>query len=59
LTIRDDKKKLPETNLNVVIRIALETDNKELSNSIITFHRVRDSFLKKMLRRNKVLYKRE
>jgi len=49
-------KKLPETNLNVVLRLALEIDNKDLKNSIMTFHRVRDSNLNKMLKRNKVLY---
>ena len=52
-------KKLPEINLNIVLRLATESDNKGLKNSIMTFHRVRDSNLKKMLERNKALYKRE
>ena len=52
-------KKLPDTNLNVVLRLALATDEQGLKNSIMTFHRVRDKYLKKMLNRNKTLYKRE
>ncbi|MCL2766655.1 MAG: PBECR2 nuclease fold domain-containing protein [Peptococcaceae bacterium] len=52
-------KSLPETNLNVVLRLAVETDKKELKNSIMTFHRVRNSYLHKMLTRNKVLYMRK
>lgn len=52
-------KRLPDVNINVVIRLAIETDDEGLKNSIMTFHRVRDSNLKKMLTRNKMLYKRE
>ncbi|MCL1819347.1 MAG: hypothetical protein FWG36_01680 [Oscillospiraceae bacterium] len=52
-------KHLPETNLNVVLRLAIETDKEDLKNSIMTFHRVRDSFLRKMLIRNKMLYIQE
>ena len=52
-------KRLPDTNLSIVLRLALGTDKAGLKNSIMTFHRVRDSYLKKMLKRNKVLYNRE
>ena len=30
-------KKLPETNLNVVVRVVLETDNSKWKNSVMTF----------------------
>ena len=52
-------KKVPEANLNVVIRLALETDNTAYKNSVMTFHRVRDSNLNKILKKNKVLYIRK
>lgn len=52
-------KRLPETNINVALRLAMETDTKDIKNSIMTFYRVRDSFLKKMLKKHKVIYKRE
>jgi len=52
-------KKLPDTNLNVVIRLALETDKPELKNSIMTFYRIRESNLKKLRNNNKTLYKRQ
>lgn len=52
-------KKLPDTNLNVVLRLALNTDEKELKNSIITFWRIRNSNLKKLQKKNALLYKDE
>jgi len=52
-------KKLANTNLNVVVRVALSTDKKELKNSVMTSYRLRDRNLKKMLERNEVLYKKE
>ena len=51
-------KKLPNTNLNVVVRLAVGVDDKHPKNSIMTCHRVRDSFLNKMLKRHKILYSR-
>ncbi len=50
---------LPETNLNVVVRLALDTDEPNYKNSIITFYRLREKNLKKLLERNPVLYKKE
>ncbi len=35
-------KKLPDTNLNVVCRLALSTDEKGLKNSVMTFYRIRE-----------------
>lgn len=52
-------KQLPDTNLNVVVRVILETDNKNLKNSIMTFYRIRNKNLDKMLKKNMVLYKKE
>ena len=52
-------KRLPETNLNVVVRLALETDEKGLKNSVMTFYRIRNSNLKKLRKKNKLLYNQE
>ena len=35
-------KRLPETNLNVVVRVVLETDDSGLKNSVMTFYRIRE-----------------
>lgn len=52
-------KKMSDTNLNVVVRVVLETDRDVLKNSIMTFYRIRDKNLKKLLEKNKLLYKKE
>lgn len=52
-------RKLAETNLNVVVRLALETDKKDYKNSVMTFYRLRDKNLKKLLEKNRLLYSRE
>lgn len=58
--------KLPDTNLNVVVRVALKTDKSGLKNSVMTFYRIRERNLKKMIEKNTallgkdaVLYKKE
>lgn len=51
-------KRLYDTNINVVVRVALSMDKKGLKNSIMTFYRLRDKNLQKMLIKNEVLYKR-
>lgn len=58
--------KLPNTNLNVVVRIALESDGSGLKNSVMTFYRIRERNLKKLIQKNTallgkdaVLYKKE
>ncbi len=64
LVIRDLKneatlfmiKKLPETNLNVVIRLALHGDGENRKNSVMTFYRIREKNLKKLASNNKLLY---
>ncbi len=52
-------KRLPDTNVNIVVRLALETDKKGLKNSVMTSYRLRDKNLKKLEEKNKVLYKKE
>ena len=41
-------KRLPETNLNVVLRLVLDTDNPNFKNSVMTFYRIR---LKKIFKK--------
>jgi len=52
-------KKLLDTNINVIVRVALSTDKKGLKNSIMTCYRLRDKNLKKLMDKNQVLYKKE
>ena len=67
LIIKDEKsentvfmvKRLDTTNLNVVAKLILDTDNNDYKNSVMTFYRIRDKNLKKIEKRNKTLYKRE
>ncbi len=42
----------------VVLRLALATDENGLKNSIMTFWRIRDRNLKKLIGKNKLLYKK-
>ena len=51
-------KRLPDTNLNAVIRLALESDENGLKNSIMTFYRVRESNVQKLIAKNKIIYSR-
>lgn len=51
--------KLPDTNLNVVSRLVLDTDEKGLKNSVMTFYRIRERNLKKLIEKNTLLYKKE
>lgn len=50
-------KRLIDTNINVVVRVALSTDKKGLKNSVMTSYRLRDRNLKRMMEKNEVLYK--
>ena len=52
-------KRLPDTNLNVVLRLVLETDRPDYKNSVMTFYRLREKNLKKLLEKNRLLYSRE
>ena len=52
-------KKLSDTNLNVVVRVVLDTDKNGLQNSVMTFYRIRERNLRKMIEKNTLLYKKE
>ena len=52
-------KQIQETNLNVVVRVVLETDNCRLKNSVMTFYRLRERNLRKLIEKNGLLYKKE
>lgn len=51
-------KRLPETNLNVVVRVVLKTDDSKLKNSVMTFYRIREKNLEKLIEKNVLLYKK-
>ncbi|MBP2631435.1 MAG: hypothetical protein H6Q70_2063 [Firmicutes bacterium] len=52
-------KKLESTNLNVIVRVVLETDNPKYKNSIMTFYRVRDKNLMKLIKKAEIIYKKQ
>lgn len=52
-------KQLSDTNLNVVARLVIDGDDKNLKNSIMTFYRIREKNLIKLAKKNKTLYKKE
>ena len=52
-------KHLENTNLNVVVRLALSTDTIGYKNSVMTFYRIRNKNLNRLINKNKVLYKKE
>ncbi len=52
-------KHLPNYNINVVVRLALKTEDEGLKNSVMTFYRIRAKNLVKLLRKNKEVYRKE
>ena len=52
-------KYLSDCNINEVVRLALETEDEDLKNSVMTFYRIRTKNLVKMLRKNKEIYRKE
>lgn len=52
-------KKLPETNLNVIVRLVLQGEDKTRKNSVMTFYRIREKNLKKLINKNKLLYSKK
>ena len=66
LIIKDEKnkntifmvKKLVNTNLNVIVKLIVDTDEKDYKNSVMTFYRIRDKNLKKKKKKNKTIYKK-
>lgn len=51
--------KLPNMNLNVVSKLALDTDKTDLKNSVMTFYRIRERNLRKLIDKNPLLYRKE
>ena len=52
-------KHIQDTNINNIVRLAVGNDNKHPKNSIMTFYRLRNSNLRKMVNKNKTIYKNE
>ena len=52
-------KRLENTNLNVVVKLILDTDQSNYKNSVMTFYRIRNSNLRKLEKKNKTLYIKE
>lgn len=52
-------KYIEETNLNIVIRLTLETEGNNRKNSIITSYQLGAKTLKRFKKNNKTLYNRE
>ena len=50
-------KRLPDDNLNIIVRLALDTDKNGLKNSVMTSYRLREKNLQKLIRKNELLYK--
>ena len=52
-------KQLPDTNLNMVVRLALAADPIGRINSVLTFYRLRNKNVKRLCALQKTLYKSE
>ncbi len=52
-------KYIEETNVNIVVRLSLEIEGSGYKNSIITSYRVGAKNLKRFIKNNKILYKKE
>jgi len=51
--------KLEQNNLNVIIKLSTINNDKHPKNSVMTAWIIRDSNLKKLRKKNKIIYKRE
>ena len=52
-------KHIDETNINVILRLAIADDEIHCKNSVMTMYRIRDKNLKKLILKNKCIYKNE
>lgn len=52
-------KHIDNTNINVILRLAIGNDDIHTKNSIMTLYRIRNKNLKKLQEKNKTIYKRE
>jgi len=51
--------KIEENNLNVIIKLSTVNNEKHPKNSVMTAWIIRESNLKKLRKKNKIIYKRE
>lgn len=52
-------KSIDDTNINIIIKLAIGEDKIHCKNSIMTMYRVRNKNLKKLMEKNKTIYKKE
>lgn len=52
-------KHIDNTNLNIILKLAVSNDEKHFKNSIMTFYRVRDRNLRKLQQKSETVYKKE
>ena len=52
-------KHINNTNMNIVLKLAIFDDERHPKNSIMTAYKIRDKNVKKLENKNKILYKRE
>jgi hypothetical protein len=52
-------KQVEETNINIIIKLAISEDKVHKKNSIMTMYRIRNKNLKKLMEKNKTIYKKE
>jgi len=52
-------KHIEDTNINIILKLAITNDRIHTKNSIMTFYRVRDKNIKKLQEKNKTVYKKE
>ena len=52
-------KHIEDTNINIILKLAIINDRIHTKNSIMTFYRVRDKNIKKLREKNKTVYKKE
>ena len=51
-------KHIRETNMNIVIKLAVSEDKRHPKNSVMTAYRLREKNAKKLEKKNKILYKK-
>ncbi len=50
---------IKDTNVNIILKLAVGEDKVHTKNSIMTFYRIRDKNLKKLQQKHKTIYKNE
>ena len=51
-------KKLPDTNLNMVVKLVIDSECEDRKNSVMTFYRIRTKNLEKLIKKNHHIYKK-